>query len=1801
MQVLRKAGRILLYTLLGLLVLLVILWFALQTTPVQNWLTQRVAGYLENTLETEVAIEAINWKLPKSVRVEGFYLEDQRGDTLAYLGELSAAVDLKKIAFDGIVEIEEVTARSVYLNAYNTPDRNNLQFLLDAFAPDTTAAPTPVDTTATAMEIRVDNARVLLEDIDIYYEDAPSGLLADVTLERFEGKTQAIDLDGGVFNLGKLALVGADVTFTAPPTDPDAAPTVLDYTIAADELRIERSRANMDLGTLKVATALDEAVFSGTAARLLGDSIALQNKQLTVNNLSLDTDTPGATPQRGFDYNFLRLRNVNADVSELDFAGTEVRVIVNELSGRQESDAALLPRGAEAFVIDQIAGKVAYTSEGLVVDGLKILTERTRLPGADLDIAYNFAGSAPLETMRIDADIPRADISIADILYFAPYLDSIEFLAANKREILTLSAAANGTLERLNIRRFNFNGLETVLRASGTVRNATDPDLLALDIRLSELSTTRDGITSLLPAGTLPDYVELPEKINARGTITGGTNRLNTNLVATASRTGAAVSARLNGRVTLSNLTNPDALKYDVSLDTFFATRREILAYLPPGTLPTDVELPDELRLSGTARGDLKRVTTDLDFQSVRGSDVSTASFAGTINNLDDPDNLELDVELQGLDLKASEILAFLPPGTLPEYIRIPTIEDTKGRVKGSLTNLTADLTVFTTAGDLAIEGMLRNETYDVEVQGRELTIQEFFTPGAYDTIVGLDLEPLELTLLAEGSGFDPYGDMNAKLTLQIQEESRDTRGVLLNGVYAEQEFDGTLVVEETEVELNAEVFADLGAALPLVLADMHIDKLDLQALGITQTRFLAEADVDARLVGFDPADTLYADLRVDSIRILDDSTLYLVDSIVSQARFVRGYNRAYLRSDVLRAEMEGRFDFATIGDRITKQLYGYFEPQVADTMTINSPPPNPDVLDFYLEVFNTEILTAGLVPGLEELQPFFFNGGYNSEDQVLKVYGEIPHIVYSGLVIDTGQVVLRGNAENFKYQVDFAHVAYGDQIDVGRTEIEGGLTGERVKNAIATYDEKGDARLALTAFAGYEDGKIIVQLDENQVLNYNTWQVVPTNRLVVSDRAVTVEDWIMSYKGQSIQLTNPAPEDLAVRFENFKLNTFSELINAQDSLFGGTLTGRAELRDLLTDPLYLANLTINNVELYAGNLGNIDLEMRMDVPGVVAVDAEIMGEGNDLSLRGEYRQNDTANPLDFVLNINAIELPTLVKPAAEFLRAAEGQVVGRVDIKGTLEQPQYAGRLQFQEAMINPALINEPLRIGPEPIVFKGDVITIDKLQLRDSQGGTATLDAKIIAESLTDYDLDVEFVTDGGFQVLNTKPGDNELYYGNLVVNARADITGSVYEPTINVYATPVSGELVYLFPYYQVQNIERADGIVEFINPNAKVIDLTTGAAKETAEYTDVIPMNLEVNVEMNDKVKFKAIMDPVTKDYFEGRGEGNVTYTMDPKGAMGLTGRVTLKGGEYLFTVPSTDFVKRLFQIEEGSYVQFFGNPFNPALNVWVRYPIETSPEPLVATRIQDLESANLPDEQLFYARLNLNGTLEETNIDTDLDYPSGERNNTGNDQIEAAVAALESDESQMNTQVLGLITFNSFLSQSVSAVGILGSGNTGGGGLVYDLVADQLNNIANQYINFVDVEFGVETYGGGGALGLNSARTDYRVTVKQQLFNDRLEIRVDGVTSSSSTPQPGTAAAQTYVDNLTVEYRVQKDGSLRLKVFNKRDIDDFLGGEVIKLGGAAVFSKDFNRIRLFDKQRNRSLESEKEVLEGTGTR
>jgi hypothetical protein len=105
------------------------------------------------------------------------------------------------------------------------------------------------------------------------------------------------------------------------------------------------------------------------------------------------------------------------------------------------------------------------------------------------------------------------------------------------------------------------------------------------------------------------------------------------------------------------------------------------------------------------------------------------------------------------------------------------------------------------------------------------------------------------------------------------------------------------------------------------------------------------------------------------------------------------------------------------------------------------------------------------------------------------------------------------------------------------------------------------------------------------------------------------------------------------------------------------------------------------------------------------------------------------------------------------------------------------------------------------------------------------------------------------------------------------------------------------------------------------------------------------------------------------------------------------------------------------------------------------------------------------------------------------------------------------------------------------------------------------------------------------------QTDFKISIRKRFLNDRLVINVDGKTSTEFGNKNGNA--HTYLDNITVEYALTPKGQFKVKVYNKNDFDELVGSTGIKIGGALVFSKEFNGIRLGKRKKKRKkVKSEK---------
>src|SRR5438309_7450638 len=107
--------RVLKYTSLSLLLLLIAVFVLFQMHGVQTWLGKKASAYLSKELNTKISVEAVKINFFKNIDLEGIYAEDLHHDTLLYGNKLGCEIKLlsigeKKLEFD-ITKVDGVTCK----------------------------------------------------------------------------------------------------------------------------------------------------------------------------------------------------------------------------------------------------------------------------------------------------------------------------------------------------------------------------------------------------------------------------------------------------------------------------------------------------------------------------------------------------------------------------------------------------------------------------------------------------------------------------------------------------------------------------------------------------------------------------------------------------------------------------------------------------------------------------------------------------------------------------------------------------------------------------------------------------------------------------------------------------------------------------------------------------------------------------------------------------------------------------------------------------------------------------------------------------------------------------------------------------------------------------------------------------------------------------------------------------------------------------------------------------------------------------------------------------------------------------------------------------------------------------------------------------------------------------------------------------------------------------------------------------------------------------------------------------------
>jgi hypothetical protein len=135
---------------------------------------------------------------------------------------------------------------------------------------------------------------------------------------------------------------------------------------------------------------------------------------------------------------------------------------------------------------------------------------------------------------------------------------------------------------------------------------------------------------------------------------------------------------------------------------------------------------------------------------------------------------------------------------------------------------------------------------------------------------------------------------------------------------------------------------------------------------------------------------------------------------------------------------------------------------------------------------------------------------------------------------------------------------------------------------------------------------------------------------------------------------------------------------------------------------------------------------------------------------------------------------------------------------------------------------------------------------------------------------------------------------------------------------------------------------------------------------------------------------------------------------------------------------------------------------------------------------------------------------------------------------------------------------------------MAEGNATGGfnmnNALNSFLQSQISNIAGKT---VDINLGMETV--DNAEG--GRRTDYNFQFAKRFWNNRFRIVIGGTVSTGNSVQQ----EETFIDNISIEYRLDNSGTRYVKLFHDKNYESVLEGEVIETGIGVVLRKKVSNL------------------------
>ena len=1111
----------------------------------------------------------------------------------------------------------------------------------------------------------------------------------------------------------------------------------------------------------------------------------------------------------------------------------------------------------------------------------------------------------------------------------------------------------------------------------------------------------------------------------------------------------------------------------------------------------------------------------------------------GVVTNLLDSVNRQGNLHL----LAAFQNMNFLKP--LTGGVVLPSGMNINGdmNLKGNQLNAELDLQKDSGKVSLIADYHLLKEAYRADLTVDKLNLHDFMPEDS--------LFLLSASLRAWGAGFDffsPKTSMDAEGGLShLEYGSAVYSGVRLNASLKKSYATVDLDVKDNLMDISSQLEAVLHPKQ--IKADMNVSvrNLDLNGMRLTATPLKTSEEINLH-VTTDMKASHKARLSVKDIRIITPKKTFKTKDLhvgINTARdSIRSYANAGDLTFLFRAQ--GGIEQLTrhvelLSTRLTKQWKeGYVD---LDALKENLPNAT-----FYIFAKKDNPLANMLA-----VQNVNFNRLFTkietSPAEGLKGKAYLYSLRTDSLELDTiyFNIAQEVGKLAFRSGVIAGNKPFQEAFDVS---LNGEIEADGANMLIEYLNGKKEcgARMGFVAKL-QKDGISLHVSPDDPILVYRQFQVNPQNYIYLKNEGrIEADLGIYDKQHTGIQFYSTpdslAQQDLTLALNRIDIAEFRRIIPYMPDI-AGVINAEVHYVEAGKQMQVSADMSVNKLAYNRQPLGNWALsavylpketgEHRID--GFVTLnDSEVISlSGSYLSAVAEEEQGHISAEMG--LHHFPLELANAFIPNR--MAILSGDIDGTLSVDGATNKPLINGEMNLDSVNVYVPQASLNLRFDNRPVRIADNRLTFDKFQIFTRGKTPFVIDGDVDMSDFADMKLDLRMDAHN-FEVLNAKRTKESIVYGKLYIDFDALLKGSVTSLNLRGNANILgTSDFTYILQESPLTVEDRLGETVTFVN-----FSDTTGLGRHTVPTMTLGGLDMLMTLHIDEAVQCRVDLDENGKNYMMFEGGGDLSFQYTPEGNMLLNGRYSLMSGELKYQMPVIPL--KTFYIRNGSYIEWTGNIMNPNLNIHASERVRAS----VAQEDQNTRTVN------FDVGVSITNRLENLGFMFTLEAPD-------DGTVQNELAGMSAEE--RNKLAVTMLVTGMYLAEG---------NNTGGGGLsansmLNSFLESQINKVAGSALKTIDVNFGMEQTEQGG-----NTQTDYNFQFAKRFWNNRFSVIIGGKVST------GNNAAQqdeSFIDNISLEYRLDNSGTRYIKIFHDKNYENVLDGEVTETGVGIVLRKKISKL------------------------